>query len=264
MDVREMENSVDQLRTAVTDYDQAKKMLCVEVIGTEQNAEMLKKVPHTDMEDLAMIYQIQLSHCEDGFTSAKVTNLLMESWGVTPEQLHADAMENAPQIRPPVFKNLLEFIGTPDELMEADEIPQMYVLTNEYKLKGAAAVFYPEAMENVAKELGGSFFVLPSSVHEVLILPDDGFMKVDELRNMVTEINATQLTPEERLTDSVYHFDAESRTFELGEKYEQRMEAREHGKADRASVLRDLQDKCSNMDLTPKPATHRFNAEPVM
>lgn len=264
MNVKEMENPMDKLVEVLSNYEQAKQMLCVEVVGADQNSDKLNSVPHTDMENLAMTYRIQLGHDENGITSVVVNNQMLTGWGVTAEQLHADAMENAPQIRPLVIRNLSEILGMPDELSDAGTAPRMYVVTNENTMKGAAAAFYSEVMENAAKEIGGSFFILPSSVHEVLFLPDDGQMKTIELKAMVEEINATQVAPEEKLSDSVYHFDAESRTFELGEKFEHRMAARDQEKADRASVLRDLQDKRSNMDMKPKPAPNRTNAEPVL
>ena len=72
----------------------------------------------------------------------------------------------------------------------------------------AAVMFYPDFMDQVAKELGGDIFILPSSVHEVLILPDDGNMNAQELKEMVTSINASEVAPEDRLTDNVYHYDA--------------------------------------------------------
>lgn len=264
MDFMETGNPMDQLAAALTNYEWAKKLLCVEVVGAGQNTEMLENVPHKDMEDLAMTYRIQLGRNEDGIASVLVTNELMEGMGVTAEQLHADALDNSARIRPPILKTLDQMLEMPEEMEPMVEIPKMLVLTNEDLIKGAAVAFYPEALDNAAKEIGGSFFVLPSSVHEVLLLPDDGMMKTSELKQMVTEINRAEVLPNERLTDSVYHFDAESRTFELGEKYEKRMEARDQEKGERSSVLKDLQDKRSNMNLKPKPAPHRTNAEPVL
>ena len=79
-------------------------------------------------------------------------------------------------------------MGMPVEMMPQDMAPPMYVATNEDKVQGAAVMFYHDFMDQAAKELGGDVFVFPISVHEVLILPDDGNMSVDELRDMVTTI----------------------------------------------------------------------------
>ena len=156
---------------------------------------------------------------------------------------------------------MAEMMGMPEEMM-ADMAPPMYVATNQDKVHGAAVMFYTDFMDQAAKELGGDIFILPSSVHEVLILPDDGNMDAQELKEMVTSINASEVSPEDRLTDSVYHYDAQERIFELGEKFEERQAEKMAAKEERSSVLKDLQDKKQDMDLKPKtPTPHKSKNE---
>ena len=80
---------------SLSDYSQMKEKLAMEVVSAEANKEMLETVPHQNMEDMAVVYRFVLSSDDDGRASILVTNQLLESMGVTPEQLHADAMENA-------------------------------------------------------------------------------------------------------------------------------------------------------------------------
>ena len=89
---------------------------------------------------------------------------------------------------------------------KAEESGKMYVLGNDKKLFGAAAMFYQGVLEEFSEKQQKSFYVLPSSVHEVILIPDDGMVNGEELWKMVCEINATQVDPEEVLTDSVYYF----------------------------------------------------------
>ena len=246
-------------------YEAAKKYLCFDVVGSDRNADMLEKVPHTDKENISMVYRLQLDSTENGAATVLITNAMMEQFGVTKEQLHADAMENAQEIRPADFRTMAavmaEMMGMPEEMM-ADMAPPMYVATNQDKVQGAAVMFYPDFMDQAAKELGGDIFILPSSVHEVLILPDDGNMNAQELKEMVTSINASEVSPEDRLTDSVYHYDAQERIFELGEKFEERQAEKMAAKEERSSVLKDLQDKKQDMDLKPKtPTPHKIKNE---
>ena len=246
-------------------YEAAKKYLCFDVVGSDRNADMLEKVPHTDKENISMVYRLQLASSENGAATVLITNAMMEQFGVTKEQLHADAMENAQEIRPADFRTMAavmaEMMGMPEEMM-ADMAPPMYVATNQDKVQGAAVMFYPDFMDQAAKELGGDIFILPSSVHEVLILPDDGNMNAQELKEMVTSINASEVSPEDRLTDSVYHYDAQERIFELGEKFEERQAEKMAAKEERSSVLKDLQDKKQDMDLKPKtPTPHKSKNE---
>ena len=246
-------------------YEAAKKYLCFDVVGSDRNADMLEKVPHTDKENISMVYRLQLDSTENGAATVLITNAMMEQFGVTKEQLHADAMENAQEIRPADFRTMAavmaEMMGMPEEMM-ADMAPPMYVATNQDKVQGAAVMFYPDFMDQAAKELGGDIFILPSSVHEVLILPDDGNMNAQELKEMVTSINVSEVSPEDRLTDSVYHYDAQERIFELGAKFEERQAEKMAAKEERSSVLKDLQDKKQDMDLKPNtPTPHKSKNE---
>lgn len=247
-------------------YEAAKKYLCFDVVGSDRNADMLEKVPHTDKENISMVYRLQLDSTENGAATVLITNAMMEQFGVTKEQLHADAMENAQEIRPADFRTMAavmaEMMGMPEEMMADMAPPPMYVATNQDKVHGAAVMFYTDFMDQAAKELGGDIFILPSSVHEVLILPDDGNMDAQELKEMVTSINASEVSPEDRLTDSVYHYDAQERIFELGEKFEERQAEKMAAKEERSSVLKDLQDKKQDMDLKPKtPTPHKSKNE---
>ena len=246
-------------------YEAAKKYLCFDVVGSDRNTDILEKVPHTDKENISMVYRLQLDSTENGAATVLITNAMMEQFGVTKEQLHADAMENAQEIRPADFRTMAavmaEMMGMPEEMM-ADMAPPMYVATNQDKVQGAAVMFYLDFMDQAAKGLGGDIFILPSSVHEVLILPDDGNMNAQELKEMVTSINASEVAPEDRLTDNVYHYDAQERIFELGEKFEARQAEKMAAKEERSSVLKDLQDKKQDMDLKPKaPTPHKSKGE---
>lgn len=250
----------------LSSYETARDLLFVEVVGTKVNAEMLSNVPHTDMEDISMVYRMQLEQLADGAATVLITNDLMDRMGVTREQLHADAMENAPIIRPATMRSMAEvmseMMGLPAEMLQGDpSVPQMYVVSNTATLNGAASAFYPEFMDNAAKELGGNFFILPSSVHEMLFLPDDGNMRSAELKEMVTSINADVVAPADRLTDSVYHYDAAERVFELGESWEARQAERE---ASRGSVLSDLQDKKQTIEDRPKAEHPKVKHQPEL
>ena len=131
----------------------------------------------------------------------------------------------------------------------------IYVATVPDKNSGAGVLAYQDFMEQAAEKLGGDFFVLPSSIHEILLIPDDGEQSINFLRDMVREVNATEVSPAEKLTDNVYHYDAKDHIFELAEKFKARQQEKaasmdekseEHG-----SVLKDLKDK--QKEVTTKP-----------
>lgn len=231
-----------------------KEKLSVEVISADANEELLAKVPHDRIEDLAVVYRFIMESNEDGRASILVNNNLIERMGVTHEQLRADALENSPEIRPVVIQGMnevmkemmgseaYEMFGIPDDTEE-----MMFIATVPDKNSGAGVLAYQDFMDQAAEKIGGDFYVIPSSIHEILLVPDNGEVQAEGLKEMVQEVNATEVSPEEKLSDNVYHYDSKEHIFELAEKFEARQQEKEAAideKAeDRGSVLKDLKDK---------------------
>ena len=240
--------------SALMDYENMKEKLSVEVISADANADLLANVPHDRMEDLAVVYRFVMESSEDGRASILVTNNLMDRMGVSHEQLRADALENSPEIRPVVIMGMNEVIkemidpevyemfGIPDDAEET-----MYVATVPDKNSGAGVIAYQDFMDQAAERVGGDFFVLPSSINEILLVPDNGDMTADALRDMVKDVNAKEVSPEERLSDNVYHYDSKDHVFELAEKFEARQQEKkteiDEKSEEKGSVLKDLKDK---------------------
>ena len=231
---------------SLSDYEQMKSKLSTEVVSAEKNAELLESVPHERMEDMAVVYRFVLDQMDSGNGTILVTNQLLEQYGITKEQLRVDAMENAPEIRPFEIRGMSEVMselapGMIPEVAPVDE--KMFVATVPDKIHGAGVIAYPNFMEDAAQKMVGDFFVLPSSIHEVLLVKDNGQMTAKELENMVKEGNATQVEPADQLTDHVYHYDSQNHIFELTDKYEERQREDEHDAVDKDSVLGDLKEK---------------------
>lgn len=239
---------------ALMDYGNMKEKLSIEVISAETNADLLDKIPHEKIEDLAVVYRFEMESNVDERTSILITNDMIERMGVSHEQLRADALENAPEIRPAVIQGMneimkemmgpevYELLGIPDETDE-----KMYVASVPDRNSGAGVLAYQDFMDQAAEKLGGDFFILPSSIHEIILVPDTGDISADDLQAMVKEVNATQVRPEEKLTDNVYHYDSKDHVFELAEKFTERQQEKEAGieekSEERGSVLKDIKDK---------------------
>ena len=243
-------------------YEEMKNKLSIEVISAEANKELLLNIPHDRIEDLAAVYRFVLKSESTGKASILVSNEMMQKMGITHEQLKNDALYNAPIIRPAVIKGMNEVIK---ELMgkEAYELANgtgnveesVYVATVPDKDSGAGVLSYQNFMDQAAERVGGDFFILPSSIHEILIVKDDGEMKAELLRNMVQQINRTELMPEDKLSDNVYHYDSKEHIFELAEKFEARqkertagIEMKAHG---RDSVIKDMKSKQKEVSKMP-------------
>ena len=251
---------------SLTDYSQMKEKLAMEVVSAEANKDLLETVPHKNMEDMAVVYRFVLSSDDDGRASILVTNQIIESMGVTPEQLHVDALENAPHIKPAEIRGMSEVMAElvgPEQAEMMGIVPmdpkdeQRFVATVPDKVHGAGVLAYQDFMDQAAERVGGDFFILPSSIHEILIVPDNGQMDLKTLEDMVKDVNATQVAPADKLTDSVYHYDSKAKIFELGDKFVERQNQREEAaeKEEKKSVLGELKAKKEEVAKTPKKET---------
>ena len=220
----------------IQNYDVMKNKLVMEVVSAETNAELLATVPHKDIEDMAVVYRFDVKDIVGEGATVNVTNKMLDNYGITPEQLHADAVKNAPEIRPIVIQGMAEVLakqmGVEDMEMLGLNIPpeheQIFVASVPDNIHGAGILAYEDFMDKASERVGNqSFFILPSSIHELLIVPDNGMMDLHSLEQMVREVNATTVDPSEKLTDNVYHYDAKDKIFELGGKFVERQEAKE-------------------------------------
>lgn len=237
--------------TKITDFEQAKDHIAPRVIGMEDNAELLAQRPHSEMDDLAVTYCVMLGSDENGSMSVPITNQLMESWGVTQEELHDIAISNLESLSPSTFKSMNEVMaemmlpqmieecgGDRDmaEAMLSAMMPpeeKMYVISNEEKLNGAAALLDDKLMDSIREKIGDDFFILPSSIHECLVVPADAGMELRDLENMVKEVNETQVAPQDRLSDHVYQYDADSHEVFRADKADERQAEKEAAKEDK-------------------------------
>ena len=211
------------------DYGHVKDQLIMQVVPVDPNREKLTQIPHKIIEDIAVVYRIDVSDSRHHNASTLVTNQMMKQFGVTPEQLHQDAVASQMEHCPPTLRNMSEVMAEMTgitDIMDVEESP-LWVASVEGGIHGAAAVQLPEFMDQAAENLGGNFFVLPSSVHECLFVPDDGEFQRPQLEEMVQSVNATEVSEADFLSDSVYHYDAEARIFEKAATFEARQMVKE-------------------------------------
>lgn len=187
-----------------SDYEAAKDRLFIRVTNKETNADVLAGMPHKEVEDLAITYHVLVNHDQNGIASAPVTDDLLRHYGVTAEQLHEDAIANSQRMLPAQLdsmQNMLFGMMTPEasDTLRDEPYPgsTMLVLTNNVQLNGAAALFYPGVMDQAAERLGGDFIVLPSSTHEVIMIPADGMTDFRSLEQKPSILEKLQEKKEE-------------------------------------------------------------------
>jgi len=191
------------------DYENVKDDVILKVINTKQNKGMLEKMPHREFMDLSVIYVVDVNvNGEKG--SIRITNNLMEKYGVTEEELYKTALHNTKIKAPFVTVDMKDTIEEMTDGMEMDnglKRGDMLVLTNLERFCGANIMLYDDMMQKVSERMGGDFYILPSSVHELIAVHDDA-APAEELSDMVRAVNAYCVDEQERLSDQAYHYDA--------------------------------------------------------
>lgn len=160
---------------------------------------------------------------------AKIDTALTESWGVPADQVLRDAWQNTIDTSPSRQISVLDFLLSTGAIgidEQQEQGPMLWAVTNDRKWFGASALLYPGVMDELGKKLG-NFYILPSSCHEVLVLPELQKMEVKEMEELVQQVNRTQVKQREWLSDRVYHYDAYEKKLEFALDYEQRIKKAE-------------------------------------
>lgn len=176
------------------DFNHVKEHIVYKLIRRDANEELLKQIPYEPFLDLAVVYYIQIDNTRFGSAAIQIRNEHLRYWRVEKEEIRRLAEKNTQRIYPVQIRQIVRF---------------MYVATNEQCSLGAAVMRYPDFREKVRGMIRGDFYILPSSIHEVILVPESFGLEPERMQEMVKEINQTGVAPEEVLSDSVYYFDGE-------------------------------------------------------
>jgi len=198
-------------------YDHIKSNLFLCVVNAERNQELLKNIPHQKLEDLAVVYRSLA--CTDGeqFGSMLINNQLMEYWNVDQGEIHEQALKNMGSLF------TLEFCGLTQKILgmldvPLEEIPfdqNLLLLSNDLDYYGAAYLSCPDVLQGVSEKMGGDFLIIPSSVHELIIMKDMADTDIGALIETVREVNRTELTEADFLSDNIYRYDSQKQTLSM-------------------------------------------------
>lgn len=200
------------------EWEEFRRRVFMRLINRERNADLLVSVPYKEFMDLAIVYYYSVVLEGDIQGTLVVTKDHLALLKVTEEELHHAAESNIQRYLPAKLRcmqDLLYDLGRKVgvEIGRTKECsPYMFVLTNTKGVFGAVSMTCDGELESFAKRIGKGFFILPSSVHEVILIPEEKEFCVDYFASMVKEINETQLDPTEVLSDSVYYYDNETLT----------------------------------------------------
>ena len=202
------------------EWRNVKDIICPKIINYAANRELLNSVPYRKVCDLAVVYYAVVDICENGVASILLRNEHLKLWGKTEADLYELALENYRRIFSITSQNLedivLELMNCKEDIsFDENTIVPMIVVTNKKKLNGAAAILFPDELQKIADKIGTDLYILPSSVHEIILLSTDNTMTVDELKETVRFVNSNELRQEEVLSDNVYLFNRHNPSIEI-------------------------------------------------
>lgn len=214
----EVEKSRSLLTEIKFEWEEFRRKVFMRLINKERNANQLETVPYKDFMDLAIVYYYSVNLDGDAQGTLIITNEHLELLGVSEDELHQAAESNCQRYQPAKLRcmqDLLYDLGRKVgvEIYESKECyPYMFVLTNTKGMFGSVSMTCDVELECFAKRIGKGFYILPSSVHEVILVPENKDFSIEYFASMVREINETQLDPTEVLSDSIYFYDKETLT----------------------------------------------------
>lgn len=223
--IRQIEVIYEQNKNNVTfdvnilkHFDTIKDKIVYKVVNYRSNEKLLEQVPHKRILDLAVVFYCLLDNEYGRSATALIYSNNLKNWNVTIDDVYKAALKNTPDLLHSKISSmaaLFEKCGVNvdgEEVDLKDYVPSdMYVLTNESKLNGAACILYENVLYDFAQKLGADLYILPSSVHEVILLPKLSMFEKDELVNMVKEVNTEGVAADEVLSDHVYEYNRTER-----------------------------------------------------
>lgn len=187
-------------------YEKVKPHLGYKLINYDMNRDLLKEIPHKCYLDFAIVCYCNIVDDRIGKGTILIRNEHLDIWKVEPDTVIRDSLKNMPVMFPADFINMAELLkelyNDPAQLI-CGKLP-MYVLTTKERMYGAAAILYSGQLEAIAREVEDDFYLLPSSIHEIIILPKKYATSERYLSQMVDEINHEQLDIEEVLSNHAY------------------------------------------------------------
>lgn len=204
----------------INDFSRLKSKIVYKLIHTAANINLLKDIPSIPYLDLSIVFYLYLDESPSGQMTALIYNHHLAAWDTSIEELYQLASQNTPFLFPPDLKTMSqimqeilrrncdneETLDFMQDFSKSQPLSPLYVLTNSAGINGACTILYPKVLQNLSQQLKQDLVILPSSIHEVLLVPFDEHISLDELSDMVKQVNQAEVAMEEQLSDHVYYY----------------------------------------------------------
>ncbi len=199
----------------VNNYENVREKLFIRVSNAEQNRELLKNVPHELVNDFAITCHLLIDQTYGSMQSAIITNNLLKSFEISEEQLFEDAMQNSQLIMPATIKQMKDILGSLEDIsISSHSLIPLLVVTNEVAINGAAAFFYPDTMEKISEQMEGDYYMIPSSIHEVIVAPVTETVDPVRLQDTLHYVNECMVEPSDVLGTEIYRYNSLEKVLE--------------------------------------------------
>ena len=194
-------------------WENMKDKIYPKIINHKSNLKMLKEVPYIEWMDLAVVFVYSFGKDMRSPKNIDIRSKHVKAWGIDCQTLYKKAVQNAVRDMPAQVINTRKTMAL---LMQDDQMPDIYILTNNNVINGATCLLYPGLLKKIAREkIKGDFYIIPCDVHECILVPANEIYSKQEMQEALKEINENYAHPRERLSDEVYryNFKTESITY---------------------------------------------------
>lgn len=208
-------------------FEEMKSHIIYRLVNCEKNRKLLSTTPHLKYLDLAITFHCLVRNDEEGIGTIRITNEHLKLWNASLEDLTSYAKNNTYRLFPPSIRSMEEVLQgllneelacQPELDFSEDDIHtlfhnptkvnhhKMYILSNKKGINGASCLLYKNVLSKFAGQVDSDLYILPSSIHELILIPYSPDIKKEALLEMVRDVNRTQVADEEVLSDRVYYY----------------------------------------------------------
>jgi len=195
-------------------FDTLKSHIFFRLINFKRNINLLKQIPYIKIWDLAVTFHCLVRDKDGRISTIRITNEHIKQWGVDVDELYKLAFTNTRRLFPPFLKSmkevLKEYSCSDSKDNEDNESYPMFILTVEKGIYGAFYLLYKNVIRELARLLNSNLYILPSSIHELIIIPMDDSLDKKFLKRLIMELNESIMTEDEILSDNVYIYSLEN------------------------------------------------------
>lgn len=194
------------------EYENVKDKIIFHLVNKEKNSGLFEQIPHCPFNsEMEIVFFLFIENFNHGHASMMIKNEHLELWNVSDKELFQRAKKNTPTLLPPEFQSIEKILNLFDDTDFEEHHSGLYVLTNVYQSYGASVILYDNMLDKLGEFLKDNFYIIPSSVHEILCIREQDVESKEELNAIIKEINEAVVSEEEFLSNYALYYNCEKK-----------------------------------------------------